>query len=141
MTPSPFTTYADTVCQSLKNATRRECKAIRQELEDHLTDHAEALIESGWDEAHATQHALDAMGDPNTVPADAGGVSALLSAAGDGGPPGRRAALGLSPGRRPTPGLLGRLRSSPRLAPPGRPRAGPAGGRHPALLRRGDPAQ
>lgn len=54
MTPSPFTTYADTVCQSLKNATRRERKAIRQELEDHLTDHAEALIESGWDEAHAT---------------------------------------------------------------------------------------
>lgn len=67
MTPSPFTTYADTVCQSLKNATQRERKAIRQELEDHLTDHAEALIESGWDEAHATQHALDAMGDPNTV--------------------------------------------------------------------------
>lgn len=67
MTPSPFTTYADTVCQSLKNATRRERKAIRQELEDHLTDHAEALIESGWDEAHATQHALDAMGDPNTI--------------------------------------------------------------------------
>lgn len=67
MTPSPFTTYADTVCQSLKNATQRECKAIRQELEDHLTDHAEALVESGWDEAHATQHALDAMGDPNTV--------------------------------------------------------------------------
>lgn len=67
MTPSPFTTYADTVCQSLKNATRRERKAIRQELEDHLTDHAEALVESGWDEAHATQHALDAMGDPNTI--------------------------------------------------------------------------
>jgi len=67
MTPSPFTTYADTVCQSLKNATQRECKAIRQELEDHLTDHAEALIESGWDEAHATQHALDAMGDPQEV--------------------------------------------------------------------------
>ena len=67
MTPSPFTTYADTVCQSLKNATQRERKAIRQELEDHLTDHAEALIESGWDEAHATQHALDAMGDPQEV--------------------------------------------------------------------------
>lgn len=67
MTPSPFTTYADTVCQSLKNATQRERKAIRQELEDHLTDHAEALVESGWDEAHATQHALDAMGDPNTI--------------------------------------------------------------------------
>ncbi len=62
-----FTAYADTVCQALKNATWRERKAIRQELEDHLTDHAEALIESGWDEAHAAQHALDAMGDPNTV--------------------------------------------------------------------------
>lgn len=67
MTPSPFTTYADTVCQSLKNATQRERKAICQELEDHLTDHAEALVESGWDEAHATQHALDAMGDPQEV--------------------------------------------------------------------------
>ena len=67
MTPSPFTTYADTVCQSLKNATRRERKAIRQELEDHLTDHAEALVESGWDAAHATQHALAAMGAPNTI--------------------------------------------------------------------------
>ncbi len=109
MTPSPFTTYADTVCQSLKNATRRERKAIRQELEDHLTDHAEALVESGWDEAHATQHALDAMGDPNTVGEELNKafplrwfvLSRLTLAAfllcfcrGDGGPPGHRAALG-----------------------------------------------
>ena len=62
-----FTAYADTVCQSLKNATRRERKAIRQELEDHLTDHAETLIEAGWDASHATQHALDAMGDAQAV--------------------------------------------------------------------------
>lgn len=67
MTPSPFTTYTKTVCALLRHATWQEKEAVQQELEDHLTDHAEALVESGWDEAHATQHALDAMGDPETV--------------------------------------------------------------------------
>lgn len=67
MTPSPFTTYAKTVCALLHHATQREKEAVQQELEDHLTDHAEALVEAGWDEAHATQHALDAMGDPQEV--------------------------------------------------------------------------
>ena len=42
-----FQAYGEAVCAFLSHATRREKAAVRQELMDHLTDHAEALLDAG----------------------------------------------------------------------------------------------
>lgn len=49
MTPAQgrFQAYGEAVCAFLSHATRREKAAVRQELMDHLTDHAEALLDAG----------------------------------------------------------------------------------------------
>ena len=43
-----FQAYGEAVCAFLSHATRREKAAVRQELMDHLTDHAEALLDAGF---------------------------------------------------------------------------------------------
>lgn len=62
-----FTDYADAVGRRVRYATKKERAAIRKELTDHMEDHAQALMDGGFDEAHARQVALDHMGDPAEV--------------------------------------------------------------------------
>ena len=42
-------------------------EALAQELQDHLADHADALVEAGWDPEEAQAHALAAMGEAQEV--------------------------------------------------------------------------
>ena len=56
--------YVQAVCACLRHATPKEKDAVAQELQDHLADHADALVEAGWDPEEAQAHALDAMGRP-----------------------------------------------------------------------------
>lgn len=62
-----FRQYSETVAACLRNASPKERKAVRQELEDHLQDHAEALEAAGYPPEQAQAHALEAMGDPKQV--------------------------------------------------------------------------
>lgn len=62
-----FRQYSETVAACLHNASPKERKAVRQELEDHLQDHAEALEAAGYPPEQAQAHALEAMGDPKQV--------------------------------------------------------------------------
>ena len=41
--------YTNAVCACLRHATPKEKQAVAQELQDHLDDHAAALVEAGWD--------------------------------------------------------------------------------------------
>ena len=59
--------YVKAVCACLRHATPKEKQAVAQELQDHLADHADALVEAGWDPEEAQAHALDAMGDAQEV--------------------------------------------------------------------------
>ena len=45
----------------------KEKDAVAQELQDHLADHADALVEAGWDPEEAQAHALAAMGEAKEV--------------------------------------------------------------------------
>lgn len=62
-----FRQYSETVTACLRNASPKERKAVRQELEDHLQDHADALEVAGYPPEQAQAHALEAMGDPKQV--------------------------------------------------------------------------
>lgn len=62
-----FRQYSETVAARLRYASPKERKAVRQELEDHLQDHAEALEAAGYPPEQAQAHALAAMGDPKQV--------------------------------------------------------------------------
>lgn len=62
-----FRQYSETVAACLRNASSKERKAVRQELEDHLQDHADALEAAGYPPEQAQAHALEAMGDPKQV--------------------------------------------------------------------------
>ena len=64
MTPNEYTRA---VCACLRHATPKEKQAVAQELQDHLADHADALVEAGWDPEEAQAHALDAMGEAKEV--------------------------------------------------------------------------
>ena len=64
MTPNEYT---QAVCSCLRHATAEEKQAVAQELQDHLADHADALVEAGWDPEEAQAHALDAMGEAQEV--------------------------------------------------------------------------
>lgn len=48
-------------------ATGREKKSIQAELTAHMEDHAQALMDAGYDASHAHQIALDATGAPEEV--------------------------------------------------------------------------
>ena len=64
MTPNEYTRA---VCACLRHATPKEKQAVAQELQDHLDDHAAALVEAGWDPEQAQAHALEAMGEAQEV--------------------------------------------------------------------------
>ena len=64
MTPNDYT---NAVCACLRHATAKEKQAVAQELQDHLDDHAAALVEAGWDPEQAQAHALEAMGEAQEV--------------------------------------------------------------------------
>ena len=59
--------YTNAVCACLRHATPKEKQAVAQELQDHLDDHAAALVEAGWDPEQAQAHALEAMGEAQEV--------------------------------------------------------------------------
>ena len=59
--------YVQAVCACLRHATPKEKDAVAQELQDHLADHADALVEAGWDPEEAQAHALAAMGEAQEV--------------------------------------------------------------------------
>ena len=64
---TPYRDYTQAVCSCLRHATSEEKQAVAQELQDHLADHADALVEAGWDPEEAQAHALDAMGKAKEV--------------------------------------------------------------------------
>lgn len=55
------------VCSELKRATKREMQEVKQELSGHLQDHAEVLIERGYDPYQAELRAIETMGDPAQI--------------------------------------------------------------------------
>lgn len=60
-------TYIDTVLSALRHVTGDERLAIRAELEGHMEDHMEGLLELGYSPELAEQRTLAAMGDPKEV--------------------------------------------------------------------------
>lgn len=62
-----FEAYGETVCRFVSHATDKEQKAIRAELSAHMEDHAQALLDAGYDEDYAFRIAVEAMGDPEEV--------------------------------------------------------------------------
>ena len=60
-------TYTETVLSVLRHVTGRERSAIREEIDGHIEDHMEGLIELGYDPALAEERTLAAMGDPKEV--------------------------------------------------------------------------
>ncbi|MDO4517503.1 MAG: permease prefix domain 1-containing protein [Bacillota bacterium] len=62
-----FQNYGNAVCKYINHATGREKDSIRAELAAHMEDHAQALMDAGYDEDHARNAALTAMGDPAEV--------------------------------------------------------------------------
>lgn len=59
--------FCDRVLECLSRATDKEKEAVRQELEAHMEDHRDALVEAGMDPASAMEKAEAAMGDPEEV--------------------------------------------------------------------------
>ena len=62
-----FYQYTHTVAQYVRHATGKEKANLRKELEDHMADHAQALLAGGFPEDHAYRVAVESMGDPGTV--------------------------------------------------------------------------
>lgn len=56
--------YSAQVLGALRQVTAAEKDAIRQELEDHMEDHACALMDCGYSAEEAQASAVEAMGDP-----------------------------------------------------------------------------
>ncbi len=56
--------YCRQLTQELRHLTPNEVAAVRQELWDHMEDHAEMLRDAGYDESEAESRAVEAMGDP-----------------------------------------------------------------------------
>ena len=59
--------YTAAVLSALRRVTSRERAAIRAELDGHIEDHMEGLLELGYDPDLAEERALAAMGDPREV--------------------------------------------------------------------------
>ena len=56
--------YCDRVLARTRHLTRRERAAVRAELDGHMEDHMEALLELDYPPELAEERALAAMGDP-----------------------------------------------------------------------------
>ncbi len=59
--------FTDRVLLSLGRLTREEREAVRRELEEHVEDRMEALLEMGWAAELAEARCLEAMGDPAEI--------------------------------------------------------------------------
>ena len=59
--------FMDQVLAPLGRLTAEERKDVRRELEEHVEDRMEALLDMGWDEALAETRCLEAMGDPAEI--------------------------------------------------------------------------
>ena len=59
--------YGERVLSVLRRTTATEREAIRAEIDAHIEDHMEALLELGWDEQLAEERTLAAMGEPEEV--------------------------------------------------------------------------
>lgn len=59
--------FCDRVLSCLSRATDKEKETVRKELEAHIEDHRDALIESGMDPMAAMNKAEEAMGNPEEV--------------------------------------------------------------------------
>lgn len=59
--------FCEEVLNYIPRATKAEREAIRAELEAHMTDHRDALIEEGMDYREAVLAATRAMGDPGEI--------------------------------------------------------------------------
>ena len=61
------TEYCDRVVSVLRRLTPEEKAAARAELDGHIEDHMDALLELGYDPALAEERTMAAMGDPEEV--------------------------------------------------------------------------
>ena len=59
--------YVRRVLGALGRLTPKELSAVRAELEGHMEDHMDCLLELGYDEALAEERTMAAMGDPEEV--------------------------------------------------------------------------
>lgn len=59
--------FLDQVLSPLGRLTAEERENVRQELEEHVEDRMEALLEMGWDAELAEARCLEAMGDPAEI--------------------------------------------------------------------------
>lgn len=59
--------FTDRVLLSLGRLTREERESVRRELEEHVEDRMEALLEMGWAAELAEARCLEAMGDPAEI--------------------------------------------------------------------------
>ena len=55
------------VLSPLRRLTAEERENVRRELEEHVEDRMEALLEMGWDPELAESRCLEAMGDPAEI--------------------------------------------------------------------------
>ena len=56
--------FMDRVLLPLGRLTAEERESVRRELEEHVEDRMEAMLDMGWDPALAESRCLEAMGDP-----------------------------------------------------------------------------
>lgn len=59
--------FLDRVLAPLGRLTAEERESVRRELEEHVEDRMEALLDMGWDEELAEGRCLEAMGDPAEI--------------------------------------------------------------------------
>lgn len=59
--------FLDQVLRPLGRLTAQERENVRRELEEHVEDRMEALLDMGWDEELAESRCLEAMGDPAEI--------------------------------------------------------------------------
>ena len=59
--------FCEQVLKQLRYATAEEKRAIRQEMLDHIEDHANALKDAGYSQEEAGECALSAMGNPEQI--------------------------------------------------------------------------
>lgn len=59
--------YTQRVLDALGRLTPKEISAVRTEIEGHIEDHMESLLELGYDEKLAEERTMAAMGDPEEV--------------------------------------------------------------------------
>lgn len=62
-----FTQFYDSVLSHIPRATPVEQDEIRQELQDHLEDHRDLLMEHGFGLLDAKKRAVETMGDPEEI--------------------------------------------------------------------------